>query len=463
MDKKQEWKDYGNEKISNFTDSADILLLKASYSEKEVEKYPNLKTCVDYISIKQEGFIEDVEKPYHMECGTMDLDDYDNHMDAQNKSTEELMQMAANHAYTEGLPDNSEHYDFNQDETLLALDSRGVDVREPMAIGEYLGDYYGSSVIAHDQSLDEKKMVLESIKDMKPGDELTFRITDPRVYEFASPEKHHIACVEKDILRDFDIAKNNITKPQVNTSLHEHSTQQLGKNDTLRLFDHSTLSTYAIPIDYVEDIKINKNHFTKEECEDLKKGRSIDYNKTMERHEIRMPEEYVEYVLRHQNKEERPAYDNELSKEANAQYTNADYRKIYGEMHEATTKAIEEKNKDILPAIKTLRDAAIHVSHDGLEGQKMETALDAVANGLARGRGVDLACTMAEKEHPHQGKYIDVIKEQLNSRYPELDKGLGKIIERHEEKFYLKDSKKPTEKVKAKGLHRKPQSNSKER
>lgn len=460
MNKEQNWKDYGNQKISVLNHDADILLLKPTYKEKEVEKYPNLKTSIDYIAIKQQGFEEDVEKPYHMECGTIDLSDYDKHMDAKNKSTKELMQIAASHAYTKGLPDNREHYDLNLNEILLTLDSRGVDVRESVEKKEDLGDYYGSSVIAHKQTLDEKKMVLESIRDMKPGDELTFCITDPEVYKFASPKKHHMVCVEKDTLRDFDIVnivQKNMTRPQLNTSLHEHSAEQLGKNDAITLFDHTTFSTNVIPIDQVEDIKINRNHFTKEECEKLQKGTPIDYNKVMVRHEIARPKEYMEYVLRSQNKKERTAYGDELTQEASEQYTNAEYRKIYGEVHETITMVKTENNKELLPAIKTLRDASLHVIHDGLEGQKMATTLDSVANGLARGRGLDLACTMAEKEHSLQGKYVDMIKEQLRSRYPELDKGLEKLIEKREEKFYLKENKKTTAKVRAKGIHRKSQ------
>lgn len=461
MEKEQEWVYAGNEKMSDFSDSADILLLKPSYSEKEVEQYPTLKGVMDYISIQQTGSIEDTEKPYHMQCGTLDIGDYEAHFDTQNKSTEEIIQKAAELAYTKGLPDYSDHYDFNKDEALMVLDARGADPREAVENGESLGDYYNSSVISHNQSMDEKKMVLSSIRNMMPGDELTFTITDPRVYEFASPEKHHMACVEKDKLLDFTIAPNNITRPLRNVSRHEHTTWEISQKDRLRLnlFDSATLDVHFIPLEKLEDLKINKNHFTKEECEALRQGDPIDYNKTMDRNKIYQPEDYMEYVLRSQNKKELSAQSNELTKETQKAQTNFEYGKVYGEVMEATTLVRTEKNKDLLPAIKTLRDASLHVTHDGLEGQNMAMALDAVADGLARGRGLDLSCTMAEKDHPYQSNYVDIIKEQMGSRYPELDKGLEKLIEKREEKFYLKENHKATPKVKAKGIHRKPQGN----
>lgn len=453
MNKEQEWEYRGNEKISDLNQDADVLLFKRQLTEKEIQENPVLATNVDYIHITQNGFDDEVEKPFRYFTSTLDIRDFEEDFDPQNKSKGEIIDVAASIYQESCLPYESEGYPLNKNETLLLLDSTGVDVHQVVEREEDLGDLFSPSIY-HDQTKNEKRIILDDVLSIQPGDELTYTLPNQDPHEFPTKVKHHLACIGKDELVSFTIGSTNLTDENSHVSQHIMRGTAIRGGDHLRHFNNNWEAGKSFTLNEIQDIKINKGRFTEEELERLKEGRSIDFNKVAARKEIPDKEAFFTHVLQGANPKQLEAADAMYKETHNKNLPNEEHRELSGRIFETTYHLNLSGNKELRKAVTTLHDAAMQMTHEGLEGQKMATACVAVANGLAQGCGLDLATTKAEKEHAHISAYVDIIKEQMESRYPKLDKGIEEVISKREKDYYLKDQEKSSPK-KAKGLQRK--------
>ena len=448
------WQDFGSQKISHWNGDAELILVSP------VQKDPS-NTYYDYITVNQTGFPdEENKKVFQFSRGTLDLEDHFPNMELAGKSQEDLAFMASMASREE----EQEIQMVDKDTLFQNLDGMSVNVKSVVEERSDLGDFI-SPVNYHDQSKEEKEMILHRIEDMQPGDELVYtfkREDDHAVNGKPVVETARFACVEPGEVLPFTIRKDNLVNEEPMAKTNRMYTLRFASGNDLFHWPNSYQGSETIPMDRLVEIKITKGKFNEEETESLKKGQMIDYNKTFARNEIPNPEEYLKYSL---HRTHLPLRDPEEAWEKETRtlsFRDKSYHQIHGEIAETRNAVREEKNKELPKALQELRQTAKEVTHSGLAGQDMAFTCDAIANGLARGDGLDLACTKAEKGHPMTTQYTDVIKEHMESRFPNLNKGLEPIIEKREEKYYLKMTQSDTPK-RPKGIQKKVSGKSMER
>lgn len=431
------WMDFGSEKISDLNQDAELILVKPAFSEKERENSPSIDTDFDYVVARQLSDPYEDEKTYTMTFGTIDVRDFYNEDDVTGKSVEDLAPMAAmacRDAY------GRDTYDMEiMDKPVLfqRLEDMGINVETVVERKEDLEDFK-SPVVYHNQTKDEKSLILSNIRDMKPGDELTYTINLDKSDE-KTTEKYRFACVDKDTLLRFDITHTNLVKanPHVQDEMiAKYKVRDLYDEDGVGKLVHwnsNWRDSQRIPMNDVLDIKINKNRFTKEEVETLKKGKAIDYNKVSERQDIPDKEDYLSYIVNRSNANTKYVHEAFMKGLRNSNLTNAEYNEAYGEIRETEREALKN-HAPVISAICALREAAKEVTHEGLEGQKMAMACNAVANGLARGKGWEVSVYEAEKEHPAAAKYLDAV-EVITGRFVEINKGIVDIVAKREQQW----------------------------
>lgn len=420
-----DWQDFGSEKISDLNQDADLILIKPSCSEKEREEYPDLATNFDYIYVRQEGFPYEDEKVYYMTTGSMDVRDSYPNAEVDGKSVEDLAPMAAMACRD---MDSYEMKVMDKPVLFHRLEGMGVNLDEMVERKEDLGDFR-SPVVYHDQSKEEKSLILSEVADMKPGDELTYTATLTKQDEQVT-EKYRFACIDKDTLLRFEISPNNLVA--INRHVQDEKIPKWKMRDDpyLMHWNNNYQSSQALDLEDVRDIKINRDRFTKEEVEALSTGKSIDYNKVSARREIPDREDYLSYVINHSRGDTRNVHDAFMKGARKPSLTNAEYYQMLSEIRQ-TERAATASKSPVIPAISVLREAGREVTHEGLEGEKMALACESVADGLARGKGWNLAVHEAEEKHPSVAKYMDAV-ETVTERFVEINKGIEGIVEKRE-------------------------------
>lgn len=354
-------------------------------------------------------------------------------------------------------------------------------------------------VVMHHQSDKEKQIILTEVKKMRVGDELTFTLPDIRSDDgnfVTKGQTVSLACIEEQSAHCGDsklqYVVRDIEDPSKTEALRVPLARQVKAKDIvgeqwiekdiyLKHFSDGMVfnSQESYKVDQISNLKINKGRYTKEEIEDLKAGKSIDYNKVCERQPIKDKEKYMEYVL----ESNRPDYtkgehiargtikqewDSAINKIPNfrekpmrtmhkegkdIQYqdpikrirrSETEYQKQYLSEHpEASTKpyeeqnnaevkvrrtqqyAIDEGNTDRTDTIITLRRAAKEFELQGKEWQSLADKCYKAADRLPMGDKLDVVIS-TNMDNDADMKFVS---KKLNTMYPEMDKGLEKLNE----------------------------------
>lgn len=435
MDKQEDWQVYGSTKVSDLNRDAELTIIRPSFSQEEIKESPELKYSFDYVYIKQNDFAYDDEKIYSFaknDYSNLDVRDYYPDMDFEKMSQDEVKGLAAM-AVPQKVNDLERIpiLDDMSKETLFErLDSMGIDVTKVVERKEDLGDFI-SPVVYHQQEKEEKEIIRSEIKNMKPGDELTYTIRENNA-EGEKVQKFHFAAIDKDHLIRLDMEPNNLTVKRKYVTDFVIDKTSFVKDGELNHHEDGWRPGITIPARNVLDIKINKGRFNTEELETLRKGKAIDYNKVFARKPIPDKEDYLQYIIERSNGNTVDAHNAFNETLRNPNLSNAEYCELAGKVHETERKA-EMTRSPVAPAICILHETAYLVKTEGIEGQEMALACHVVANGLSQGKGWLLAAKKAEEEHPITKPYMDAI-EMVRSHFLDMniDKGIEDIVEKRE-------------------------------
>lgn len=366
-------------------------------------------------------------------------------------------------------------------------------------------------VVMHKQSDAEKRAILSEVRKMKVGDELTFTLPDQRTDDgnyVVKGETVSLACIEEHYAHSGDsklqYVVRDIENPGKTEALRVPMARQVKTRDItgetwledkIFLKHHPDGMAFNEPeslsVAQITNVKLNKGRYTKEEINDLKAGKSIDYNKVCERHPIKDKEKYIEYVLESNRpdftkgehiargtiKQEWDAAINKVpnfrekpmrtmvkdGKEIHYQdpikkirSSEIEYQKQYLKDHpQASTKPYEEKNKveekvrhtqqyaiadgntDRTDTIITLRRAAKEFELQGKEWQSLADKCYKAADRLPMGDKLDVVIST----NMDNDQDMKLVSKKLNAMYPEMDKGLEKLNENRVESI-MEDFKK---------------------
>lgn len=329
--------------------------------------------------------------------------------------------------------------DLNQNELLLVMEDKGIAADKIIYHKDLLKDF-NSPVVYHQQTEFEKDIWLSRLSSMKPGDELIYSIRrdiDEQPARKPELETYRYACVEKGIILPFKLEKANQVKE--NSDAHEDRlyAERFAYKGKLLHWEHSWIGSETISLDHVRDIKINKGRFTEEEIGLLKEGKPLDYNKVYARKEIPDMEEYMAYKMamsKGENENSITAWKGEIVSPGIGKSQPKEAKKEILETKKHASPQLSE-------ALKVLRQVAKEVSHEGKNGQQIARTMNEVADHLARGNGLEIATRKTRRE-AFAKQWVFPISKNLENRFPEIDKGLEKIIPQRDQKdreeFYKK-------------------------
>ena len=386
------------------------------------------------------------------------------------------------------------------------IDQLGLPVEKAVDREWDLGDFK-EPVVSHTQSTQEKEIIFNKAKDMKPGDELSYTLPNFRISEGTRDvqgETITLACVEKGRLqyvpRDLEQMEKS-SEEKVPMARRIPSSELTGefKSGNVNLKHRPNQLGFDTPVTYalteIKDVKMVKGKYNEEEIEALKAGKPVDYDKIYDRNPIKDKEAYISHVLK-ENKPDfthgentafttmKEEWDSAINKEEleirlkkeKGLSVKEDYNKFnekIGLMREAQRSVIKAKNTDRLDAIIGLRRAAKQFERQGKEWRKLSKDCKDLADKLTLGNNLEVIVSTSQKRDEN----LATLGKSLKQIYPDINKGLGNVNELRSEKIMEEFQKKQKEileeqlkkqqekaqakeqtKPKAKGLQRKPAS-----
>ena len=386
-------------------------------------------------------------------------------------------------------------------ETLFHVEeAHGLPAEKLVEREKDLGDFR-EPVVMHTQSTKEKELIMHTVKDMKPGDELTYFLPDRRSddREFVDKGFHvKLVCVEKDKLQYLFVnSDDGQTEKGVPIARQVKASELLQQNrDGNFSLNHRPdglvfRPTETYQLSDIQDIHIAKGKFNKSEIEAISSGASVDYNQVCARQPIKNEKAYITYVL----KKNRPDFTHgedkaigtmnqewnfgvtskflgkkeNLSKEALAAIQEADSskkKKVYFAELDKLDKAERKRlmdhrfatgvalsdagNTDRMDAVITLSRATKDFSNREIEWQKLSEQCRQIADQLPQGEKLDVIASISKKDEK-TAQRLDVLVDELKKLYPNIDKGLEKVSEKRTEtameNFYKEQQQKLAEKV----------------
>ena len=351
-------------------------------------------------------------------------------------------------------------------------------------------------VVMHKQSEAEKRAILSEVKKMKVGDELTFTLPDVRTEDgnyVVKGQTVSLACIEEDsahvdtkfqyVVRDrADINKTEASKvPQTRQVGVKDVIGEMWVEENIFLKHHPDEMAFNTPeeftIDKITNLKLNRGRYTREEIEDLKEGKSIDYDKVCARNPIKDKEKYMEYVLESNRpdftkgeniaygtiKQEWDAAINKIpnwrkkamiEKEIDGKQVRfedslkrvkpleKEYQKQYEREHPGISTepyqaqremehkvrmtqayAMKDKNMELTDAIITLRRAAQDFELQGKNWKNLADKCNEASDRLTMGDNLGVVITANFKSDAN----IKQVAKKIDEMYPEMKKGLDKL------------------------------------
>lgn len=344
------------------------------------------------------------------------------------------------------------------------VDQMGLPVEKLVEREWDLGDFK-EPVVSHTQSLAEKEIILNKVKDMKPGDEISYTLPDFRISEgtrVVKGETVSLACLEEGKLRyvprDLDHVEKSM-EDRVPLARQIRTEDLLGqfKSGNMNLKHRPYQLGFDTPVTYslteLKDVKIVKGKYNEEEIKKLKAGKSVNYDDIYERNPIKDKAAYISHVLSENKpdftKGENPAvltmreeWDSKLNKELlNIRLKKEDglsVKEDYAKLNETKTKmrdtqrcVIAAKNTDRLDAIIDLRHAAKTFERQGKEWRKLATDCKDLADKLTIGNNLEviIATNLGKDEN------LTTLGKSLKQTFPDINKGLTNVNELRSEKI----------------------------
>lgn len=365
-------------------------------------------------------------------------------------------------------------------ETLFhAVEALGLPADKLVARERDLGDLK-EPVVMHAQSTMEKELIMRTVKEMQPGDELTYslpdRRSDDREYVTKGPSVT-LACVEKDKLQYLFIrgGERQETEESVPFARQVKATELLQPNGdgSFSLNYHpdglSFRQAESYQLSDVQDVHIAKGKFNQAEIDAIRSGKSIDYTQVLQRQPIKNEKAYIAYVLKKNcpnftHGEDRAigtmdmewqfgvrsnfwGKEESLSQKARAVIENADSKnkekvlnKALWETHKAERNRLEDLsfdtaralsragNTDRMDAVITLSRAVKDFSSRDGEWKELGGQCRQIANKLPQGENLDIVASITKRN----GK-TNMLVDELKKLYPDIDKGLSKLHEKRTE------------------------------
>ena len=189
------------------------------------------------------------------------------------------------------------------------IDQLGLPVEKAVDREWDLGDFK-EPVVSHTQSTQEKEIIFNKAKDMKPGDELSYTLPNFRISEGTRDvqgETITLACVEKGRLqyvpRDLEQMEKS-SEEKVPMARRIPSSELTGefKSGNVNLKHRPNQLGFDTPVTYalteIKDVKMVKGKYNEEEIEALKAGKPVDYDKIYDRNPIKDKEAYISHEYR---------------------------------------------------------------------------------------------------------------------------------------------------------------------